>query len=311
MYVVTRHGLTRRLYALVKKLRNKTCQAPHGLDSPGRCVLGTNYWYAYPIQNYNYVYNSWGFRGEDYEQYLGKEVNVCLGDSNTVNIGASIEDGWVHQLAQNFDIPTLNFGVDGVSFADLSVMLDKIKTNFKVKHTFFLYNLFENERNSQSDIITSVNFTNIDISTKIKAFKEYCFRRDVFWQFDPPWTFSSAELQCLYEYFPEAHDYLKAGVIDYRNIDYRSVVASDVLSKEYQKISGVSWVSYPQFVEKLMIDPANILELFPHPIDQTLIQEFVSKWMYRVLYTNRDGYHQSKYVNKLLADYFYLQTLKN
>lgn len=302
-------GLTKRQWRIGKRLRNKTFEPPFGVDTPADCLLGEDYWHAYPIRNYNYVYNSWGFRDHDFEQHVGKEVNICIGDSDTVNIAGPVDHSWPRQLGQYFDIPTLNFGIDGLSFSDIDSMLTKIRSNFRVKRVFILYNLFDNDQKIASKIIPSYN--NLEIENKIKGFKQYCFRDDVYWQFDPPWSFDKEELRCLYEYFPAAHDYLKKIKPIWSSIDYQLAVSCKLLNTEYCKIAGDSWPTYPEFLQRLIIAPDKILEEFPSDFDRRLILGFLSDHLLKLVYTNRDGYHLSKYVNKALADYFYQLSVTN
>ena len=110
-----------------------------GMDNPTEALEGADYWYAYPVQDFEYEFNSWGFRGPEYEQYIGKPVNICLGDSFTVNIGGPIEHSWCSQLAQKFDIPTLNFGMDGAGNDAIRLVYDKACLVFDVKDTFVMY----------------------------------------------------------------------------------------------------------------------------------------------------------------------------
>ena len=58
-----------------------------GFDTPGFSSPDFN---EYPIQDFDYQFNSWGFRGPEYDQYVGKAVNICLGDSFTVNVGGPV-----------------------------------------------------------------------------------------------------------------------------------------------------------------------------------------------------------------------------
>lgn len=296
-------GIPKLLMKEVLLLRNKTFSPPHGIDCPTGHLLGSDYWHTYPVREYQYQYNSWGFRGEDYEQHLGQEINLCVGDSNTVNIGGPIDHSWVYQLSRYFNIPTLNFGVNGLSFDEVDSIIEKQKNNFKVRRVFVLYNLFDKDRQVPGQLIPIYN--NLDIQSKVRAFKQYCFRNDVFWQFDPPWSFDREELRCLYEHFPEAHDYLRHAVANFKTIDYASAVASTTLRDLYHKVAGPNWMSYPQFLQKLMIDPARIFDHYPNIEDQRMIREFLQDWGARLVYTNRDAYHPSKYVNRLIADHFY------
>jgi len=78
-----------------------------GIDHPDHCI-DIEWFTNYPIQDFDYKYNSRGFRGPEYDQYIGKPVNICLGDSFTINLGGPIEHSWPSLLQEKFDIPCLN-----------------------------------------------------------------------------------------------------------------------------------------------------------------------------------------------------------
>lgn len=291
-------------------LHNKTFDTPHKTDSPERCLLGSSYWHNYPIKNYNYQYNSWGFRGEDYEQYIGQTVNICVGDSTTVNLGGPVEHSWPYLLSKYFDIPTLNFGMDGACFYDFVEMYEKIKEFFKIDKIFVLYNLFDHDQEKHPHSTAAI-LNNAIIDTKINVLKKHCWLQGCYWQFDPPQTFFNDELSCLYEHFPAAHDYMSRVVLNWKNIDYQLAVTNEIFIDKYQEIAGVDWISYSKFIELLIIDPNYLLNLFHHVHDRRLILEFLRDHVCKLLLTNRDGWHMSGQVNQSLADYFYQQTTKN
>jgi hypothetical protein len=306
-------GLSRKNLKNLIYLHNKTFDPPHKIDSKNMCMLGPSYWQNYPIQNYNYQYNSWGFRGNDYEQYIDQPVNICIGDSATINLGGPVEHSWPWLLSQYFDIPTLNLGLDGLSFTEFLQVVDKAKTYFKLDKIFVLYNIFENDSEPINNIVVPV-LNNAKIDSKINFLKKYCWVHGAYWQFDPPWTFFSDEVPCLYEHFPEAHDYLKTYKVDYNSININLLLQFDQLKTEYYKISGPSWISYEKFCEAFLIG-ANVLDYFSAAVDQRLINEYLSihfvPTIEKMLLTNRDGWHMSRQVNQALADYFYQQTLKS
>ena len=93
----------------------------------------------YPVQDFNYVFNSWGFRGPDYEQYLGEHVNLCLGDSFTVNMGGPIDHSWPSLLQKQFSMPCLNLGINGAGNDTIRLIYERACKLFNVKNTFVFY----------------------------------------------------------------------------------------------------------------------------------------------------------------------------
>ena len=121
-----KHGLPKSFW---KVRRNCEFFPPHGSDSPDLCVFGEYWWNHYPTRSYSYRYNSWSFRGNDFEQYAGQKVNICLGDSMTVNIGGPIEHSWPYQLGQLLGETTLNCGLDKLSFELFPCILEKLRAD--------------------------------------------------------------------------------------------------------------------------------------------------------------------------------------
>jgi len=110
-----------------------------GPDHPNKSRRTSKEWHAYPIQDFDYQFNSWGFRGPEYEQFIGKSVNICLGDSFTVNIGGPIEHSWCSQLAKRFDTPTLNLGIRGAGNDAIRLVYNRACDLFDVQNTFVMY----------------------------------------------------------------------------------------------------------------------------------------------------------------------------
>jgi hypothetical protein len=304
-------GVPTPLHRQLATLHGKTFDPPHKLDSPDKCVFGELYWHQHPIKNYNYRYNNAGFRDRDYEQYDGQTVNVCIGDSNTVNIGGPIEHSWSYLLGQYFNTPTLNLGIDGACFYQYIDVLEKARKFFKVDKIFVLYNLFDNDQEKHQCLpLTALNSTKID--TKVNVLKNHCWIHGAYWQFDPPWSFFKDELPCLYEHFPTAHNYLKNIKLSYQDVDLSLVLAQESPRLKYYEIAGSSWMPYEKFCE-LCLANINVVSLFNLGIDQHLVQEFLSGYfnpmVKQMLLSNRDGWHLSKMANMHLANYFYQQTL--
>lgn len=275
---------------------------PFATDSPERCMLGSAYWHTYPIRDYEYHYNSWGFRGNDYEQYRGKKIIACVGDSATINLGGPIEHSWPYHLSKYFDLPVLNFGIDALSYYDMHTIVDKARSLFKVDKIFVLYNIFEAEKHSFTNLVPV--YSNFHATDRLGLFKRHCWIHDAIWQFDPPWTFSDEDLQILYQHFPEAHDFLKGAALVIPDHMLGFLTADACLNLQYQEIAGKDWPCYSDFCQAIYRGQS-IKQMFASNIDQQLIIEFVRVHLSRRLLTNRDGWHLSDHANQLLAKYFY------
>jgi hypothetical protein len=295
-------GLPKSTYRRLSRLHGRVFDPPFATDSPDRCILGAVHWHTYPICDYQYQYNSWGFRGDDYEQYRGQRIIACIGDSATINLGGPVEHSWPYHLSKYFDLPVLNFGIDALSYYDMHVIVDKVKSLFKVDKIFVLYNIFDADAQSFTKLVPA--YSNFHTADRLSLFKKHCWIHDAVWQFDPPWTFGKEDLQVLYQHFPEAHDFLKGTnfVIPDHMLGF---ILSDVfLQTQYQEIKGPDWPMYHDFCQA-MHKGLDLRDLFASGIDQDLILEFVRIHLFRRLMTNRDGWHLSDQANQLLAKYFY------
>lgn len=119
--------------------KSKYHKKTSGMDHPKEAYRLKADWYTYTTQDFDYKFNTWAFRGPEYAQYVGKSVNICLGDSFTVNVGESINNSWCSQLAKNFDIPTLNLGMDGAGNDAIRLVYDRACKIFDVRDTFVMY----------------------------------------------------------------------------------------------------------------------------------------------------------------------------
>ena len=253
-----------------------------GMDHPDECYCGSKDWHAYPIQDFGYEFNSWGFRGPEYTQYIGKQVNICLGDSFTVNVGGPIEHSWCSQLAEYFDIPTLNLGMDGAGNDAIRLVYERACKIFDVQNTFVMYSYLH--RRLVGDKFTVQGYSN---SENFKYFLEHRIP-NVFEYTLPGWNYTDEERQFLSEieiYFLDVPLYFS----DNQEI-YRKFISEDA----YNNLRGQDWPTLEQFIQGAAPHPDMFTKEFGN---------FVSDKKCR----NRDGHHMNQEANKIFADYFYNQ----
>jgi hypothetical protein len=253
-----------------------------GRDKPNLSGLGKSWWYNYPIQNFDYQFNSWGFRDEDFEQYIGKKVNICLGDSITLNLGGPVEHSWCSQLAKHFDIPTLNFGMEASGNDAISIVYNKLKNIFDIQNVFVMYSFLHRrlidgkfEINPQCN--DQENF-------------EYFLKHRISNAFEcalPIWCWSKEEKKFLSELEIYFLDILY--FFNYQSVD-RKFIDKDA----YNNLKGPNWPTLEEFIQGAEAHPDMLTKEFG---------EFIS---IRICY-NRDGRHLNQETNKVYADYFYNQ----
>ena len=133
--------------------KSKYHKKTSGMDHPKEAYRLKADWYTYTTQDFDYKFNTWAFRGPEYAQYVGKSVNICLGDSFTVNVGESIDNSWCSQLAKNFDIPTLNLGMDGAGNDAIRLVYDRACKIFDVRDTFVMYSFLHRRLDNNFNFI--------------------------------------------------------------------------------------------------------------------------------------------------------------
>ena len=265
-----------------------------GVDRHDLCENGASWWYNYPIQDFDYQFNSWGFRDEDFEKYTGKKVNICLGDSIAVNIGGPVEHSWPGQLKTYFDIPTLNFGLQSAGNDALYIIYNKLKEIFDIQNVFVMYGFFHRR-------LVDGEFTRNPYYDDQENFKYFLEHRitNVFECALPSWSYSKEEKQFLSElkiyYFDKPIDYLSnRELIDQ---DRKYCVNKDL----YNNFRGTEWPTFKQFVQGAEPHP----DMFTKEFGEFLSDEFLSDMYNR--HKNRDGQHINQETNKIYADYFYNQ----
>jgi len=253
-----------------------------GIDHPAESKRSSKDWHAYPIQDFNYQFNSWGFRGPEYTQYIGKPVNICLGDSFTVNLGGPIEHSWCSQLALHFDVPTLNLGMDGAGNDAIRLVYNRACEIFDVQNTFVMYSYLHrrlvNNKFEQEMLDDSENFNYFLEHRILNVFE--CALPSCNWTDEERKFLSKLEI-----YFFDMPLYFS----DYQEID-RKLIDKDL----YNNLRGTDWPTFKQFAQGAE----------PHP---EMITEEFGKFVSSLIYKNRDGYHMNQEANKIYADYLYNQ----
>lgn len=233
----------------------------------------------------NYSFNSWGFRGPEYDQYVGQAVNICLGDSFTVNVGGAIEHSWCSQLAEQLDIPTLNLGIDGAGNDTLHLVHNRACKLFNVQNTFVMYS-YLHRRLKDGEFVQIVedddeNFTYFNQQRLDNAIE--CAL--------PMWNWSQSEKDFLNSkklYFFNCKLYFS----DHQHIDRKHIA-----KQSYFNLQGPDWPSLEDFQNGAD----------PHP--DMLTKEF-GELVHYTVYCNSDSHHNNFYVNKIYANYLYEQWSK-
>ncbi len=271
-------------YKLFANLTGSTCT----LDDPKFSHNTAQAWRDHPVQNFDYNFNSWGFRGPEYDAYIGQPVNICLGDSFTVNIGGPVAYSWCDQLAQNFPIPTINLGMSGAGNDAISMLYYRACDLFDVQFTFVMYSFFH-RRLKNSEFIqvvkpNRVNFDHFQMNRIPNAIE--CTL--------PGWCWTESE-----------NDFLRNENIYYFDrpyignfADYQDCDRKHVNKKSYKNLAGPDWPKFEDFV--------NGAE--PHP--DMLTKQF-GQFVGNDMHTNRDGFHLNYDTNKKYANYLYKQWSKH
>ena len=257
------------------KRKANYCNTTSGLDHPSKANRTSKEWHAYPIQDFDYQFNSWGFRGPDYEQFVGKTVNICLGDSFTVNLGGPIEHSWCSQLAEHFDIPTLNLGMDGAGNDAIKLVYDRACEVFDVQDTFVMYS-YLHRRLINNDFAQHV-------CSDDKNFQYFLEHRipNVFECALSFWTYDQQEL----DFFTDNGIFFFAIAVD---------------PKKYEHVRGPDWPIYEQYINGITADQPEIVEEMKLFDKQNFYYD-------NKKFTNRDGHHMNQHTNKVYADYFHNQ----
>ncbi len=294
-------GLPKKLWRQLLQYRNKT------VDRCASDLMFTKMpWYStymqlYPIQDFQYTFNSWGFRADyDYEALNvdGKKAKIILaiGDSFTMNVGGPLEHSWPSLLQERVgkDIPVLNGGVDGLGPESYHLIVDKMRKYFDVQHTFCLFNL---HGGATADQMADANTT----EQKIHILKSYEWPMGSEIAFIPPWCWQADMSKILLRHFPDAHAYMKDVPFKYADIPYD--IFKVLVHKDYSQFATPKWPSLDAVYQELCAK--NNLDNMLSDVDRYFFMQKLYPKCQSYFYRNRDYRHNSKMTNQMVADYFY------
>jgi len=266
-----------------------------GMDSPTKSERSQCDFEEYPIQDFDYRYNSWGFRGPEYKQYIGKPVNICLGDSFTVNLGGPIKHSWYSQLAEQFDIPnrysyipTVNLGMDGAGNDAIQLLYRRACKLFNVQNTFVMYSYLHRRLDK--------NIFRQDVYEDKENF-EYFLKHRILNAIEcalPGWCWTDEEKKFLSH---QGIYFLDVPIVSYFS-DNQTIDRRFIVEDVYERLRGPDWPTLEQFIQGAEPHP----DMFTKQFGQ-----FVSDY----LYTNRDGHHLNFKANEIYANYLYQQWKQN
>lgn len=174
------------------KVHNNYYSKTAGLDRPEKSISTPKEWRNYPIQDFDYQFNSWGFRGPEFDEHIGKPVNICLGDSFTVNFGGPIDHSWPSILSKHFDIPTLNLSMDRAGNDAIRIVYERACNIFDVQDTFVMY--------SDLDRRLDENFSFVQENAKLSNHINYFLRQRISNAYEialPSWCWQLMERSLL------------------------------------------------------------------------------------------------------------------
>ena len=292
-------GLPKKLWRQLLKYRNKTVKECASDKMFSQMVFYSSYMQSYPVRDFDYKFNSWGFRADyDYEALNedGKKAKIILaiGDSFTMNVGGPLEHSWASQLQERVNIPILNGGVDGLGPDSYHLIVDKMRKYFDVQHTFCLFNL---HGGATADQLADANST----EQKIHILKEYEWPMGSEIAFIPPWCWDSEMQKIIYSHFPDAHGYMRDITFKYADIPYECFVL--LCNQDYQQYANHKWPSLEAIYTQLAAH--NHMDTMLSDPDRYFFLRTIMPKCKSYFYRNRDYRHMSKMANGMVADYFY------
>ena len=135
-------------------------------------------------------FNSWGFRDQEFDAFIDKRVNICLGDSFVVNQGDVVENAWPQQLNQRTQLPTLNLGLDGAGNDTIKLIYNRACKIFDVANVFVMYSFFH--RRLVDNVLTQCDVEEFDFYSNIAHFEKN-FVPFAHYTFNPEWCWNDEE----------------------------------------------------------------------------------------------------------------------
>jgi len=296
-------GLKKSLWRQLLRQRNKTMESM-GRDKFYRendIPFYSKYNKLHPVQDCEVRFNSWGAREDfNFEMYKKKKIALCLGDSFTCNVGGRLEDSWPKQLGKLINMPIINLGMTRFGPDAFYTIAEKMRDYFDVQHIFAMYNLHGDE------VVLNMEPALVDMSIveeKIKNLKhEIPFGAHVV--FDPPWAgWSKDQLEILYEYYPNAHAYLKD--ISFKYADIPFALFECLVENEYKDMCNKKWPTIEQIYYEL-VKHNELGDLLPKA-EQFWFMRSIAPKCKAYFYRSRDYRHFSRLANQMVANYFYSQ----
>jgi hypothetical protein len=115
--------------------QNSTITPPFVLDSPEKCLLGVKHWNQHEWQNFDYRYNSDGFRTE---YNLPRANIIAVGDSFTEHWGGPVNE----QYSKHIKEDVINLGVDGAGNDTIADIVKWSVNKFQPKTIIVMYSYF-------------------------------------------------------------------------------------------------------------------------------------------------------------------------
>jgi hypothetical protein len=93
----------------------------------------------YETVKVEYVFNDYGFRTKNLEEFRDKKVNIALGCSFTAGVGLAESEAWPSLIEQESDIPMLNLGIGGGATDSVARILTNVAPLFDIQNVYILW----------------------------------------------------------------------------------------------------------------------------------------------------------------------------